>query len=445
MAAYDNVGLLGRAVARDITARVSGVDLLLEALLCRGHLVTQDHDTGVVRCREPRDHAELQERFLVEEGEAGARAVRFPDSREPASVVSELLLDGPQEDQWTSITTERAEWAGFRALKYGVRLHPSQLELGVALLVRVLPLVSVPTEVSGHGRAGKFFLRVDIDGNYGRAWVRFLLEQELRHLLPPTDVGRLRQGLRYSRRIVLGGHDEDLASALDSFWRGQRLARLLLDSERGVEVRRRRRRIVDSFAQTERPTPNDFRRRCVELWGSPVWEVPGVSPERDHWGHFEQQFPVGPVQCVREPPAGADNHTVLLAVPEACERFECRDVDIDQEDWFKLVEVVNRRRELGALPISRSRQATTSNSAAALVSAFPRALIEEGRAQEIVAELEGLRAASRAGKIKENTIVIDIAPAEWSQGIEDAFLAFSRAIAADANEGRRQWVWVTGT
>ena len=439
MAAYDNVQLLGTAVARDISRRLRGSELLFEWLLCAGFLVTRDPDSGVVRCREARDHRELPSRLVLEEGVDGEREVRFStDVDDPASYIGEMLKVGPPENVFTAITCERESWPQFRALRYGVRFQPGSLELGVALLVRTLPLITVPTEVSGHGRDGSFFLRVKIDGSYGRAWFRFLLEQELRHVLPALDVEVLRQGLRYSERIALGAQNENEARALASFWRGQRLARVLLDKERCEEVRTRRRRIVDSFERGERPTPEEFRCRCADMWGGPVWPVADASV-RDEWARFQRQFPVGPVQCVREPPAGAGAHTVLLAAADARDRFHWPDIQVDADDWSKLIKEVNRRGEIGALP----EKLLGMNGS--LVSAFPVSLIEEARADEIVRQLLELRVAISSGQIRTKKVVLDIAPVRWSEGVEAAFVRFSKEIAADGDVSDTSWVWVTGT
>ena len=145
------------------------------------------------------------------------------------------------------------------------------------------------------------------------------------------------------------------------------------------------------------------------------------------------------MQCVREPPAGAGAHTVLLAAADARDRFHWPDIQVDADDWSKLIKEVNRRGEIGALP----EKLLGMNGS--LVSAFPVSLIEEARADEIVRQLLELRVAISSGQIRTKKVVLDIAPVRWSEGVEAAFVRFSKEIAADGDVSDTSWVWVTGT
>jgi len=168
---------------------LAGAELLFEALLRRGFLVFRD-DEGIWlgTGSHPLDLGVLSKILTV--GRVWDHPTRLASldvapAEVPAAVRSILLV--PQHRMWSS-TGRRTTWARYRKMVWGHRVPVSGaasmrsytgyggLDVGVALLVKALPLARVHSVIScdGHGTWPAY---VRLNTTWDRAWAEAVLER----------------------------------------------------------------------------------------------------------------------------------------------------------------------------------------------------------------------------------------------------------------------------
>ena len=136
-----------------------GGELVHEALLWRGFLVTRGDGSSHLAPGFHRSDLEVLSRILVAEPHAQGPRLRAPAGN--GQRCAEQIMSIPEHRHgWIALRVHRS-WARYRAMRWGHRVSvgPERsvhggLDIGVALLVKALPLARVMTVSScdGHGR-----------------------------------------------------------------------------------------------------------------------------------------------------------------------------------------------------------------------------------------------------------------------------------------------------
>ncbi len=152
----------GIVMERLMDSARDGDELVHEALLWRGFLVTRGDGCSHLAPGFHRSDLELLSRILEAEPHAQGPRLRAPAGS--ARRCAEQIMSIPEHRHgWIALRVHRS-WARYRAMRWGHRVSvgPERhvhggLDIGVALLVKALPLARVMTVSScdGHGRADR--------------------------------------------------------------------------------------------------------------------------------------------------------------------------------------------------------------------------------------------------------------------------------------------------
>ena len=170
---------------------------LRDALLWRGFFAGTD-DSGVLiyRGNHKADRMDIKtlSRLLTvtpaDEDGVIARVSLKADAQTRLTSPIRAILQLPSPPGMTAAGFRYTTWASFRNCRFGYGLPVIELDLGVSLLVRTLPLVSVPTRLSGHG-VSEPRLYIEFDGAYAACWFKYLFENHLSQHLQRPDVFRI--------------------------------------------------------------------------------------------------------------------------------------------------------------------------------------------------------------------------------------------------------------
>lgn len=241
---------------------------LRDALLWRGFFAGTD-DTGVLiyRGNHKADRMDIKalSRLLTvtpaDEDGVIARVSLKADAQTRLTSPIRAILQLPSPWGMTAAGFRYTSWASFRNCRFGYGLPVIELDLGVSLLVRTLPLVSVPTRLSGHG-VSEPRLYIEFDGAYAACWFKYLFENHLSQHLQRPDVFRVDLS-RETGRLVIGREASSNDDAVASFQAAQDLARLLLDERLAGRLRRLKQAVCSQF--NDRPGVNRFYQKCCQM------------------------------------------------------------------------------------------------------------------------------------------------------------------------------------
>jgi hypothetical protein len=160
-------------------------------------------------------------------------------------------------------TFTRDTWGSYRRMRYGARIavrgkSSGSLDLGIALLVKALPLARVGTHMScdGHGRVPA---RIWFWTRWDAFWFEAILGR-----FPPEPGARwsiIDEGSHPVLSIAPDGdiaNDQALAAMLGSI---RSFARAFLDTERTKLLGARRQSVLNKFGERE-PSEDEWRTAC---------------------------------------------------------------------------------------------------------------------------------------------------------------------------------------
>ena len=167
------------------------------------------------------------------------------------------ILEIPSPTGMTPAGYDFKYWEQFRECQYPYGLATEELDLGVSLLVRALPLICVPTRVSGHGITDRRRLYVEFDGPYAGAWFKAIFETRLANRLSQAELFQIRfDNNRCSLEI---GQQAD---AFTAFRASQDLARLLIQPDVFKPIQKLKNQACLDWSR--RFSPTEFYKHCIE-------------------------------------------------------------------------------------------------------------------------------------------------------------------------------------
>jgi hypothetical protein len=249
------------------TLDLDGDELVHEALLRRGYPVLHErgalwmprgpHQGDLAHLGEHLDVVAVVEhpryRARIELGGRGAWEVAVGVLSIPSTYMSRGGVFRP----WHMPGSEEGRWRRYREQHHGHPAvvgcdgHRGGLDLGVALVTKVLPIVGVSTSGSCDGHAERP-MYLGFTTVWDGVWCRAVLDV-LGIRMPAARVTWSEDGESVNFEPTGGFTDESLVALLDDL---QRLGRRLLDSDLGAAARRARSRVLASFKQL--PGANQF-------------------------------------------------------------------------------------------------------------------------------------------------------------------------------------------
>jgi hypothetical protein len=258
-----------QARLRSLWGTCRGAELVKEALLTRGFLTTLDQRGLMLAEGSHVQDGRMLERIpdlFIRPGRWSSCSISVGSAH--ARAIARRIIDIPDGKGFTSTGVGpfiSASWRAYRKMRYGALLaiadqYSGSLDLGVALLVKALPLARVGTHMScdGHGlKPARIW--------FWTRWDAFWFEAILGRF-PPGP------GARWS--ITFGGwphgalsiepdgdiaNNQALAAMLGSI---RSFARGLLDTERAQFFGNRRQGVMDMFGERE-PDDEEWRQACV--------------------------------------------------------------------------------------------------------------------------------------------------------------------------------------
>jgi hypothetical protein len=260
--------LVCRSIESDLHRIEDSRIRLANALLWRGFFAGTD-DTGVLIYRGNQKADRMDLKTL-------SRLLRVTPADEDG-VIARVSLNAGAQTRWTqqirailqlpspwgmtASGIRYTSWASFKKCRFGYGLPVIELDLGVALLVRALPLVSVPTRLSGHG-VSEPRLYIEFDGAYAACWFKYLFENHLSQHLQRPDVFRVDLS-REGGRLVIGREASSNDNVVASFQAAQDLARWLMDERLAGRLRRLKQAVCSQF--NDCPDVNRFYQKCCQM------------------------------------------------------------------------------------------------------------------------------------------------------------------------------------
>jgi len=248
-----------------ITKDLDAASQLADALQWRGFLAGRDAEGVVLHTGDAHaddvDLSTLSKMLRIErlsDPDIVAR-VDWPESS-GLSRADEIrrILEIPSPQGMTAAGYRFADWDQFRNCRYGYGLPACDLDFGVALLVRALPLISVPTRLSGHGVRQQRRLHVQFDGPYAATCFKAAFHTHLARQLSRPAMFEFHIGSEDTNSLIIGQN----SNTIDAFRASQELGRLLIRPEVFEPLRGLKTRVCAGW--TFRPLPEEFYERYLD-------------------------------------------------------------------------------------------------------------------------------------------------------------------------------------
>jgi hypothetical protein len=187
--------------------------------------------------------------------------------RDRQAIVGILNIPSPQG--MTGIGHFFAGWRGFRRCRFGESLAANDLDAGVALLVKLMSAIGVPTRLSGHGLKDMCEIYVSFQGKYAFIWFKAVFQELLAPGLDP-EVRQLvefrgdEEGGYGNYEVRIGSETRDPSEARRFYDAQFEISCRMMDEHWVASVQQAKKRVCDAVGNW--PDSDRLLDRCrIEL------------------------------------------------------------------------------------------------------------------------------------------------------------------------------------